>query len=124
MPAPLQTALAVLVASCLACAGCTRGSSGEQGAAETLKPAFVVTFSERKCELAVFDSVFSRREMPCADVASYLTDTAKLEPGARFDLVTAPNVDESEYDQVLSRLARAGYELTPGIHVRLLTQGE
>jgi hypothetical protein len=83
----------------------------------------LVTFNGPKntCEVALRGSV-SAQAMPSGEVVPYLVDEVKLPKGALFDIVTIPNVNVAEYEQVMAALKAAGYKRVPGIHVGFLTE--
>ena len=84
---------------------------------------FVVTIDgpNGRCDVTLGDGT-RRQSMACLEVASHVASTLKLPRGALFDVVTVPDIDESEYDRVMSDLSALGYKLTPGWHIGFLTE--
>jgi hypothetical protein len=103
----------MLVALCLTMAAC--GRSADDANPGNVKADAVVTFDgARHACLVALSNESQGSEVPCGEVAQFLKDELRVQPGSVCALRVLKNFDQAELARVKSNLSAAGYKLTGG----------
>jgi len=111
--------LILIVMTPLLLAGCGSSTNAPSAAATTPriadKPDVIITVdgAHHNCVAALYNEA-QGSTVPCADLIPFIRDELRIPSGSVFDIHSVPAGDNTEFTQVRTSLAAAGYRFIGG----------